>query len=261
MGTDIKVVSQLREQTGAGIGDCKSALEEANGDTDKAIEILRKKGAIKAVKKSDRTTSEGVIAIAKQDNKVAIVGLACETDFVARTDDFVNTVDEFAKKLLTVSGDEFKTWAEGKIKNELIVKIGENIQLVSSEIIEGEVIGTYLHSNKKIVAAVVLSGGTEQLATDLSMQVAAMSPQYLKPEDVPSEVIDKEKEIYQDQLKTEGKPEEVWEKIIPGKINKFYKEVCLLKQVFIKDDKKSVEEFVKEQGEDIEVVKFARHQI
>ena len=193
MGIDIKVVSKLREQTGAGIGDCKSALEESNGDTDIAIEILRKKGAIKAAKKSDRTTSEGVIAIAKQDKKVAIVGLACETDFVARTDDFINTVDEFAQKLLTTSEDEFKSWVEDKIKNELIVRIGENIKLTSSEIIEGEVIGTYLHSNKKIAAVVVLSSGEQHLATDLSMQVAAMSPQYLKPEDVPAEVIAKER--------------------------------------------------------------------
>ncbi len=261
MAIDTKLIIKLRELSGAGVGDCSAALEEANSDIDKAIEILRKKGAVKAAKKSERTTKEGVIAIAKDDSKVAIVGLACETDFVARNQDFIKAVDQMAQKLLTTPEDEFKSWAEDKIKNDLTIKIGENIKLLVAEIIKGELVGTYLHSNKKLAAVVVLSGGDGGLATDLAMQVTAMSPRYLKPEQISAEEIEKEKEIYQEQLKTEGKPEAMREKIILGKLNKYYQEVCLLKQVFIKDDKISIEDFIKKQGKEIEVVKFVRYQI
>ena len=142
-----------------------------------------------------------------------------------------------------------------------MVKLGENIQLSVADIIEGEVIGIYLHSNKKVAAVVVLNGGTQGLAAELAMQVTAMSPKYIKPEDIPVEEIAKEKEIYQEQLKAEGKPVGMWEKIIPGKLNKFYQEVCLIKQAYIKDDKISVENFIKQQGKEIEVVKFSRYQI
>jgi len=261
MSIDTKLITQLREATGAGIGDCKEALEEAGSDLDKAVEILRKKGAVKAAKKSERATSEGVISFTKKGNKVAVAGLACETDFVSRNEDFIKTVDEFADKLMEIGEKDFKDWADEKIKNELIVKIGENLKLVASDIIEGDVVGVYLHSNKKVASVVVLSGGDEELAVDLAMQVTAMSPKYIKPEDVTSEEIEKEKEIYREQLKAEGKPEEMWEKIIPGKLNKYYQEVCLIKQAYIKEDKKSVEQLLKEKGENIEVVEFKRYQI
>ncbi len=261
MSIDTKVITKLRELTGAGIADCKVALEESNGDIEKAVEILRKKGAVKASKKADRLTKEGVIAVVKEGNRVAIVGLACETDFVARNEDFGKTVSEFAQKLLTEGQPTFKAWAEDKIKNELIVKIGENIQLVIAEIIKGEVIGTYLHSNKKIVSVVVLSSGNRELAIDLAMQIAAMSPKYIKPEDIQAQEIEKEKEIYREQLKGEGKPEAMWDKIIPGKLNKYYQEVCLLKQAYIKDDKITIEQLIKKQGDDIQVLKFSRFQI
>ena len=261
MAFDTSQVTKLRELTGAGISDCKAALDEAGNNLDKAVEILRKKGAIKAAKKSDRVTKEGVMAIAKQKNKVAIVGLACETDFVARSEDFIKFVNDVAQELLSVGRDEFNNKAQAKIKSELMVKLGENIQLSVADIIEGEVIGIYLHSNKKVAAVVVLNGGTQGLAAELAMQVTAMSPKYIKPEDIPVEEIAKEKEIYQEQLKAEGKPVGMWEKIIPGKLNKFYQEVCLIKQAYIKDDKISVENFIKQQGKEIEVVKFSRYQI
>lgn len=261
MPIDIKLVTKLRELTGAGIGDCKTALEEADGDIDKGVEVLRKSGALKAAKKSERATNEGVISISRDGNKVAIVGLACETDFAARNEDFIKTVDEYSKKLLNLSIDEFKTFVEENIKNELVVRIGENLKLIAVDIIEGETVGAYLHSNKKVASVVVISGGTEELAVELAMQVTAMSPKYIKPEDVPAEEQEKEKEIYREQLKVEGKSEEMLEKIIPGKLNKYYQEVCLLKQAFVKDDKKSVEQYIKEQGEGIEVIKFSRYQI
>ena len=258
---DTKLITKLRELTGAGIVDCKAALEESDGDLDKAVEVLRKKGVLKAAKKSDRVTNEGVISIAKGDKKVAVVGLACETDFVARTDDFIKTVDEFSAKLLEVGEEEFKSWADEKIKNELVIKIGENLQLVNSEVTEGEVIGIYLHSNKKVAAVVVASAGSQEILNDLAMQVTAMSPKYVKPEDIPSEEIEQEKDIYREQLKSEDKPEAMWDKIIPGKLNKYYQEVCLLKQTFIKDDKLTVEDLVKQQADGVEIIKFFRYQI
>lgn len=261
MSVDTQAITKLREITGAGIGDCKATLEEAGGDIDKAVEIMRKKGAIKAAKKSDRATKEGVIASAQKDGKVAVVGLACETDFVARNQDFINTVNELAAKLLEMDNvDDFKSWAEEKIKNEMIVKIGENLQLVAVDIVSGPVLGCYIHSNKKIASVVVLDKGTQDLALDIAMQVVAMSPKCLKPEDVDVEELKKEKEIYKVQLKNEGKPEAMWDKIIEGKVNKFYTDVCLLKQAFIKDDKKSIEKILAENNSAV-IEDYKRYQI
>lgn len=257
MNIDLKTISQLRDQTGAGIADCKKALEEAQGDIAKAIEILRKKGEIKAAKKGDRITKEGVIALAKEGNRIAAVALACETDFVARNEDFVNTVNEFAKKLLTASLEEFKAWAEEKIKNELVIKIGENIQLVDFGVTEGAVLGSYLHHNRKIAAIVSLEGGSEEIASDVAMQAVAMAPKYLNPEDVPAEVIEKEKEIYKELLKSEGKPEAIWDKIMEGKLAKYYEENCLNNQVYIKDDTKKIKDVLS--GATIK--QFIRYQI
>ncbi len=258
---DSKLISKLRDLTGAGIADCREALLNCDNEIDKAIEFLRKKGSVKAAKKAERQTSEGVIAIVSQDKKVAVAGLACETDFVSRNQDFIDTVEDFANYLFKNGEEKFKLWAESRIKDELVMKIGENIQLAEFKIFEGEIIGTYLHSNKKIASVVILSSGSQELAFDLAMQVAAMSPKYLKPEDIPAEIIEKEKEIYQEQLKVEGRPSEMWERIIPGKLNKFYQEVCLTKQPFIKEDKKKVENVIAESGSSIEILAFHRFQI
>ncbi len=262
---DIKIIKKLRERTGAGMVDCQKALAEAAGDLDKAVEILRKKGLEKAGKKAERETQEGLIAIAQQDQKVALVTLNCETDFVARNQEFIKAVNDLAQELLISDPEEFKKWAEAKIKNELIIKIGENIQLGDFVVLTGEVIGSYLHSNKKVAALVILSGGDQALAIDLAMQVAAMSPKYLEPAAVPADEIEKEKEIYREQLKNEGKPENVIAKIIEGKLNKFYSEVCLLKQPFIKDDEITVEQLIKQKGSsgggDIKIIRFLRYQI
>jgi elongation factor Ts len=137
--------------------------------------------------------------------------------------------------------DEFKVWTEDEIKNNLIVKIGENLQLGEFDILEGEVVGHYLHSNKKVAGVAILSGGNEEVARDIAMHIAAFAPKYARPEDVPAEIVDKEKDIYAEQLKAEGKPAEIIEKIMTGKVDKFYTEVCLIKQPFVKDDKMSVE--------------------
>jgi elongation factor Ts len=243
MGVDLKTISELREKTGVGLGDCKSALEEAGGDLDKALELMRKKGEVKAAKKADRAVKEGVISLAVSGTKYAITALACETDFVSRGDDFQNASYELSQTLLTKPETEFKSWSEEKIK-ELVLKIGENIQLADYGIFEGEIVGTYLHSNKKVAGVCVLSGGNKEIADDIAMQIVAMSPRWLNPENVEAEIIEKEKEIYREQLKSEGKPEQIWDKIIEGKLAKFYEENCLINQIFIKDDQKKIKDLL-----------------
>ncbi|MBT6691397.1 elongation factor Ts [Candidatus Parcubacteria bacterium] len=242
----LELIKDVRQITGAGMSDVKKALDEAGGDKDKAIEILRKAGQKIAAKKSAREIKEGVIALAKGDGKIAIVSLGCETDFVARNEDFIKTVDELAGKLLELGKDKFESWATEYIQNELIVKIGENLQLIQFDVLEGNAIGTYLHSNKKIASIVVLSEGSEDTAKEVAMHAAAMAPKYLKPEEVNTDELEKEKEIYREQLKKEGKPENMLDKILEGKIQKYYTEVCLLKQTFVKDDKKTIEQFIEE---------------
>jgi len=236
---DLKLISQLRDKTGAGLGDCKAALEEAGGDLDKALEIMRKKGEVKAAKKSDRTTKEGIVSISEAGNKIAVTALACETDFVSRGEDFQKAAAEMSEKLLNSSEEEFKAWTDTAIK-DLVLKIGENIQLTASGVFEGAVVGRYVHSNKKVAGVAVLSGGEQEIANDIAMQIAAMSPKWLNPEVVDAEVLAKEKEIYREQLKGEGKPEAMFDKIIEGKLAKFYEENCLVNQVFIKDDSQKI---------------------
>ncbi len=247
----LELIKTIRQITGAGMADVKKALDQAAGDKDKAIEILRKSGAKIAAKKSERAVKEGVIALASRGHKLAVVELACETDFVARNAEFIATVGDLAQKLLQDGVADFESWANEHIKNNLIVKIGENLRLGKFNLIEGELMGTYLHSNKKIAGVVVLQGGNMELAKDIAMQIAATAPRYLRPADVPAEVIAKEQEIYSEQLKNEGKSESMGEKILPGKLQKFYSEVCLLRQVFIKDDKKTIEDLLKEASAEI----------
>ncbi len=257
--TDISQIKKLRNLTGAGMMDCQKALTEANDDMDKAVEILRKRGEKLAGKKANRVVNEGVIAIAGDEHKLAVIELNCETDFVARNESFIKAANEFAQKLLELGKEEFKTWADGKIKDELIIKIGENLQLAKADVIEANVLGYYLHSNRKVASIVALSKGDVELAKDIAMHVTAMNPQYLRPEDVSTDVLEKEKEIYREQLKSENKPDEIIEKILEGKINKFYREVCLIKQAFVKDDKISIEELLTKKDAVIE--KFVRYSL
>lgn len=255
----LELIKKIRQITGAGMVDVKKALEEAGGNEEQAIDILRKAGSKIAAKKADRVASEGVFALAKNDKSIAVVSVKCETDFVARNEDFVATVNGFAAKLLELGEAEFEAWANNEITNTLIVKIGENLRLGSFAIFEGENIGSYLHSNKKVVGVAVLKGGDKVLADDIAMHIAAMAPKYLKPEEVETEVLNHEKEIYAEQLKAEGKPEAMLEKIMAGKVEKFYTEVCLVKQMFIKDDKKSIEKLLAENNASLE--KFAYYSL
>jgi elongation factor Ts len=245
MSIDLKLISELREKTGVGLSDCKSALEEAKGDLTLAVEIMRKRGEVKAAKKADRATKEGVIAISGDCKRLAVVALACETDFVARTEAFQATVKDFAEKLLAAPDVEtFKVSANQQIKDELTMKVGENMQIADAQVFSGDTVGVYVHSNKKVAGICVLGGGNSELASEVAMQIAAMAPKYLNPETIPAEVLEKEKEIYREQLKSEGKPEAMFDKIIAGKLAKFYEENCLVNQVYIKDDTKKIKDLL-----------------
>jgi len=238
--------------------EVKKALEEAGGDIEKALEVLRKSGVLKAAKKSDRETSEGLvdIKISEDHKKGSIIQINCETDFVAKNENFINFVSNLSEKNLE-SGDAENGFNSGK--EQMVLKIGENLTFSQAEVIEDAYVSGYLHSNKKVGALVAFSAELdEEIAHDIAMHITAANPTYLKPEDVPADVLEKEKEIYREQLKAENKPEEIIEKILQGKLSKFYEENCLLKQAFVKDDKKKVGDLL---PEGIEVTKFVRYSL
>jgi len=244
MAVDTNRILQLRKATGAGMNDCQNALEEAGNDMDSAIEILRKRGAVKAAKKADRETKEGVIdaAISDDKKKGTLIQLLCETDFVARNEDFIRYAHELA-----VAGIEGKKVDEEyeNTKENIVLKIGENITLGESGEIEAEFVSSYIHANKKVGVIVGFTSPIdENNARDIAMHIAAMSPSYVSAEDVPQNVLEKEKEIYKEQLLSEGKPENILEKIVEGKIKKFYEDNCLLLQPFIKDEEITIEKFI-----------------
>lgn len=247
-------ISILRESTGAGMMDCKKALEEAEGDMEKAAEILRKKGIIKAAKRTDKIAAEGLTQVKVAGDAAVIVEVNAETDFVAKSDDFKNLVstivDDIASKR-PASVDEAMTGELLEKFNEAVVKIGEKIKLRRFEIINkaaGENFGAYIHMGGKMSVLVVLEGGSEDLAREVAMHVAASNPKYLNRESVDAGVLAKEIEIASEQLRAQKKPENIIENIVKGKMDKFYSEVCLLEQPFIKDEEKTVGKLVEEAG-------------
>jgi elongation factor Ts len=270
MTTGVDTVKELRERTGAGIMDCKSALKETGGDIEKAIDFLRKKGMASAAKRAGRDAKEGLIVIRVEGAKAAIVETNCETDFVARTEDFKGlaamALDETFR-----SGD--KASSNPKIQDriaELSGKIGEKIVLRRTKLVEsaGATLFHYLHANQKLGVVVELSGPAgkpafAQLGKDLAMQVAASNPLCIRRSEVPAESLEREKAIYREEIK--GKPENIVEKILEGKLGKFYQGACLLEQPFIKDDKLSVTQLIeqvsRETGAPIEIKRFVRFQL
>lgn len=235
-------VNSLRQRTGVGMMECKKALDEANGDEEKAIEILRKSGAAKAAKKADRATSEGIIVTKVEENKAAIVKLLCETDFVAKNEEFKAIADAASDTALKEGAQAAKDSQEEAIK-ALIAKLGENMTL-DVRVIEGEGIGGYVHSNCKIGTLINLKSPDIEKAKDIAMHITAMDPKVVRPEEVSEEEVSKEKEIWKDQLAKEGKPEEIMDKIMEGKERKFREEHALMKQSFVKDGDKTVEEYL-----------------
>lgn len=271
MAVSAAMVKELRERTGAGMMDCKKALDETQGDLDAAIEFLRVKGMAGADKKAGRVAAEGVIAIAISDDKkkAAIVEVNCETDFVAKGDDFQTFANVVAKVVLekgftSVEDLEKETLESGKTIDEtrraLIAKIGENMQIRRVEIVEtssGE-IGSYQHG-EKIGVVVAMNNGNEALIRDVAMHVAATKPQAISADDVDQEILNKEREILTDQAKESGKPMEIIEKMIDGRIRKFLEEITLLGQPFVKDPDQTVEKLLK--ANDASVTRFIRLEV
>lgn len=261
-------VAKLRNITGAGMMDCKKALVEAEGDFDKAIEILRKKGQKVAANRADRESTEGaVIAKVNADNTAGvIIALNCETDFVAKNDDFVKLAHELAELALGKTKEEFlasdfqgTTVAEKLIEQTGV--IGEKIEIGSFETIEGPFLGAYIHAGNKIAAITSLSAdvdGASEAAKAVSMQVAAMNPIALDEAMVSQEVIDRELDIEREILTKEGKPANIIDNILKGKMQKFYKDNTLVHQAFIKDSGVSVADYVKSVNGDLKVVGFVR---
>lgn len=262
-------VSKLRNETGAGMMDCKKALVEAEGDFDKAIELLRKKGQKVAAKRADRETSEGtVIAATNADNtKGAIVALGCETDFVAKGEGFVALAKEFANHALNFSSKEDFLASEmggmtvaDKLTEQTGV-IGEKLDIKFFETLEAPFVGSYIHNGNKIAALVGLGESFDnaaEVAKNVSMQVAAMNPIALDESKVDQAVIDKEVEIAKEQLRQEGKPEAMLDNIAKGKLNKFFKETTLVNQEYIMGDKVSVKDYVNSEKAGITIVDFVR---
>jgi len=235
-------VNELRQRTGISMMQCKKALEEAGGNEEKAIDILRKKGAAKAAEKSDRVTNQGVVITKVKGNKAAVVKLLCETDFVAKNEEFIAIVNAAADEALKKGADGAKASQEQAMK-DLFNKLGENMSL-EIKVMEGEGIGDYVHSNCKLGVLVNLKDPDAQKARDVAMQIAAMNPTVINPEDVADSDVAKEKEIWKAQLKNENKPEQIWDKIMMGKEKKYREESALMKQSFIKDGEKTIEQYL-----------------
>jgi elongation factor Ts len=263
---DINLLKQLRAETNAPLKDCKEALIEAEGDIEKAKEILRQKGALKAAKKAGRETNEGIVKVRQEGDKVYGVKLACETDFVARNEMF----HELAEKILDILQQKVEgpvsnisqlpqELVESEIQpliNEYIGKIGENIRLLDT-FVEGGKVYVYRHPGDKVVAVVFYEGDDENTAKEVALQVAAMNPQYVSKEDVPVEEIEKMKETYREQLKDSGKPADIIERIVEGKINKDLSEIVLLEQPYIRDETKKIKEILPEGFKVNKFIRFA----
>lgn len=254
-----KDVNELRSKTGAGMMDCKKALTECNGDMDAAIDWLREKGIAKAAKKADRIAAEGLANIFTEGNKAVILEVNCETDFVTKNAEFVEMIENVGKAILkgdTSDMDKINELdVDGQTVSEYIVaktaKIGEKLSLRRAELVtktDAENFGAYLHMGGKIAVLVVVDGASEDVAKDVAMQAAAMRPEYLNKDEVPAEVIEKEKEILKEQAINEGKPADIAEKMVNGRIQKYYKENCLIHQAFVKDGDIDVETYVKNNG-------------
>ena len=264
-------VKELRERTGAGMLDCKKALEATNGDMEQAIDWLREKGISKAAKKESRVAAEGLTEAKVDGNVAVLLEVNCETDFVAQNDDFKALVSNIMNTLLH---HDIKTMDEandltieggsetiGEAIVNFVAKIGEKISFRRFERIEktdSQVFGIYSHMGGKITAVVVLDGTNEEVARDVAMHVAAMNPTALRRDEVPADLVERESHVIKEQVMGEGKPADIAEKMVTGRLNKFYKEVCLEEQAFIKDSNTNVLNYVKSNGgEIVSMTRFA----
>ena len=251
------LVKELRERTGLGMMECKKALKAVDGDIEKAIEEMRKSGQAKAAKKAGRTAAEGAVAtkVAEDGSYAVMVEVNSETDFAARDENFL----AFVETILTAAFDRKEADVAALMAGELeetrqalIQKIGENISVRRVQLVEGARVDAYVHGNKKIAVLVSLSAGEAELARDIAMHVAAVNPQVVNKEDMPAELVEKEKEIFKAQAEQSGKPAEIIEKMIGGRINKFLAESSLVEQPFVKDPEVKVGALAKKAGATVE---------
>lgn len=256
MAVTASQVKELRERTGLGMMECKKALVEAGGDIEKAIDDLRKSSGLKAAKKAGRTAAEGVVAarLADDGSFGLLLEVNSETDFVARDGNFLAFVEKVLDKAFADRQSDVAALMAGELEDArqaLVQKIGENISVRRVALIEAPVVGSYVHSNNRIAVLAALSGGDAELARDIAMHVAAANPKVNKPEDMPAELVAKEKEIFSAQARESGKPEEIIEKMIAGRVSKFLAENSLLEQPFVKDPDVKVGKLASKAGADI----------
>lgn len=289
MGITASDVKALREKTGVGMMDCKKALTETDGDMEQAVDLLRKKGLAKAAKRADRAAAQGLVQITEIESGLSLFELACETDFVAKNDEFVELAGNLAKMVISDKPADLDTFnalpyvgntalTVGDVMAEFLAKIGEKIEIgrfynVAPEADPGK-LTHYIHTGSTL--AVIIDFAAEKaetldaeafntMAHDICLHTAAAAPAYLDPDSVPTEMVEKEKGIYMEEAKAAGKPENIVEKIAMGKLNKFYKDTCLVKQEFVKDNDYTIEKLVaktsKELGDNISIKRFFRVKI
>ncbi len=256
MEVTASMVKDLREKTGAGMMDCKKALAETNGDMESAIDWLREKGIAKSAKKESRIAAEGLANIYIKDNRAVILEVNSETDFVSKNAEFTEMIDTIGNTILNSNATTLEDalalpCEEGTIKDLIIAKtakIGEKLSLRRIKVVEkadDENFGAYLHMGGRIAVLTVVKGASAEVAKDVAMQAAAMRPEYVFESDVPEEVVEKERAVQKELAMSEGKPAEIAEKMVAGRIKKYFKEICLVEQPFIKDGDMTVNDYIK----------------
>ena len=268
---DASLIKKLKDMTNAGLMDCKKALEENNGDIDEAIKWLREKGISKAAKKQDRIAAEGLSNILVEGNKAVIVEVNCETDFVAKNEKFAAFIDRLCKTLIngnakTMEEAEALVEEDGTtIKDDVInmtATIGEKISFRRFNVLtktDDQTFGRYIHMNGKISSLTLINGNSEEVASDVAMHLAAMNPKYVSREVVPASDIEEESKVLKEQAMNEGKPEEIAEKMVAGRINKFYKDIVITEQEFVKNPDITVGTYLK--NNNCELVDMVRYEV
>lgn len=264
------LVKELREKSGAGMLDCKKALEQTNADIEKAMDYLREKGIATAAKKSERIAAEGTSVILIKDNDAVIVEVNSETDFVAKNIEFKELVDTIANSIIdnnpkTIE-DVLNLTSDGTSINDILIaktsKIGEKLSFRRFEKVtktDDQIFGSYIHLGGKIAVLTLIEGGNDEVAKDVAMHAAAMRPIYVSKEDVPQEEVERERSVLKEQAINEGKPAEIAEKMVEGRIRKYYEEICLTEQAFVKDGDLKVSEFLK--NNDSKIIKMVRYEV
>ena len=260
-------IQKLRKMTGAGMMDCKNALNEANGDFDKAVEIIRKKGQAVAAKREDREASEGCVLAKTEGNYAAVVALNCETDFVAKNEEFIALTQQILDAAVEHKPETKEALLEVSIDGRTIGQLildkvgatGEKMELGDFQYINAPSVISYIHMGNKLATVVGFNKEvTEEVAKDVAMQVAAMNPISVTPDTIPAEVKEQEMSLARDKAREQGKPENLLDRIAEGSLNKFYKEVTLLQQDYVKDNKMTIDQFLKQNDKELTVTEFKR---